>query len=699
MSRSQIEKINRSRKWNSSRNSFSFTSVRVHFREPNSLHRIARCLRQSFHFKNTMRFIGDLSGLRKKSKKKEQDELDKKSLIKIYRVFGRHYKKYWKILVVAYASLFAAIAMAVLMPWPLKLILDHLILHKPLPPIAAFLNHWLATSPQLLLLLLSASILALVLLEAVFSYVNKYWISSTGDRINADIRERVFAHLQRLSLSFHDSAKSGNLIYLLTADVKEMSRLLIDFPQDLTHHVMKFGAYFAVMLALDWRLGLIAISTVPLFYVFTRYFGAGMKKALKQKRQQEGEVASIIAENMTAMALVQAYGREETEQARFRTENRESLAAQLRALRLQRTYSRLADLLVILSTAGVLYWGGRYALSGEILPGTLVVFVAYLKEIFTYIEKFSGVFVDLAKSQVSGERLLELVENDMVMEDDPEAIPAPPLKGRIEFKNVSFAYKKGRPVLQNLNFVVAPGETVALVGHSGAGKSTLISLLLRFYDPQQGQILIDDEDIRCFTLKSLRDQITILLQDAKLFRQTVRENIAFGKIDATEKEIVNAARLAEAHDFIMQMPDGYATMMSEGGDNLSGGEKQRINIARAIIRNTPIMILDEPATGLDAQAEARVTAAIHRLTRGKTTFIIAHKFSTIANAGKILLLEEGQLAHQGAHEQLLRESAQYRELYELQFGPPRHLAASEWDDDRKNGKMKSTKTAPNLAEI
>ncbi|MGH7599378.1 MAG: ABC transporter ATP-binding protein, partial [bacterium] len=242
------------------------------------------------------------------------------------------------------------------------------------------------------------------------------------------------------------------------------------------------------------------------------------------------------------------------------------------------------------------------------------------------------------------------------------------LPGRIEFKNVSFAYnKRGKEVLKNLNFAVEPGETVALVGHSGAGKSTLVSLLLRFYDPQQGKILIDRRNIRRFTVKSLRSQITILLQDAKLFRQTVRENIAFGKVGASEEEIIEAAKLAEAHDFIMQMPEGYDTMMEEGGDNLSGGQKQRINIARAIIRNTPIVILDEPATGLDAKAEAKINAAIQRLTRDKTTFIIAHKFSTIAGADKILLLEEGQLAHQGRHEQLLCESAAYRELYELQF--------------------------------
>jgi ATP-binding cassette subfamily B protein len=286
-----------------------------------------------------------------------------------------------------------------------------------------------------------------------------------------------------------------------------------------------------------------------------------------------------------------------------------------------------------------------------------------------------------------------------VLDDEPEAIPALPFHGRIEFKNVSFAYKKGCDVLKNLSFVVEPGETVALVGHSGAGKSTLISLLLRFYDPAPaGQILIDGEDIRHFTLKSLRDQMTILLQEAKLFRQTVRENIAFGKHHASEQEIINAARLAEAHEFIRQMPAGYDTMIDEGGDNLSGGQKQRLNIARAIIRNTPIVILDEPVAGLDARTEVKVTAAIRRLTRNKTTFIIAHKFSTIVNADKILLLEDGELAHQGTHAQLLRESAPYRELYELQFGSSWDLPAVEWYGERTNGKIASEKIAASLAE-
>lgn len=389
-----------------------------------------------------------------------------------------------------------------------------------------------------------------------------------------------------------------------------------------------------------------------------------------------------------AMALVQAYGREETERARFTLGNQESLQAQLRALSLSRTFARIVEFLVALSAAGLLYFGGRYALAGDLLPGTVVVFMAYMRDIYGIFEKFSELFLGMAKSQVSGERLLELVENDMVVQDDPNAAPAPAFHGRIEFKNVSFAYKKGCAVLKNLNFIVAPGETVALVGHSGAGKSTLISLLLRFYDPQQGQILIDGHDLREITLKSLRDQVTILMQDAKLFNKTVRENIGFGKVDATDDEIIRAAKLSHAHDFIVQMPEGYDTVIEEGGENLSGGQKQRLNIARAIIRNTPILILDEPATALDAKAEANIHEALDELTHRRTTFIIAHKFSTVANADKILVLEEGKLAASGTHEELLRTNREYRELYELQQRPPLELATAAIIEESKSAVLR-----------
>jgi ABC-type multidrug transport system fused ATPase/permease subunit len=529
-----------------------------------------------------------------------------------------------------------------------------------------FLEPLLERNPNLLLIGLAASVLVITFLASMFAYVGKFLVSSTGLRLIADIRERVFAHLQRLSLSFHESSRAGNVVYLLSADAKEMKTLLVEVPQDLVHHLLVFATCAAFMLLLDWRLTLLSFAFAPVLFVVTRYFGRSVKAATSLRREREGAVASIVLENVASMALVQAYGQEQAERGRLARESRKSLDAQLRALRLKRTYSRATDLMTTLSTAAVLYVGGRFALAGDILPGTLVVFVAYLRDIAASVEKVSALFLELTKARVSAERLLELIETDLVVQDDAGAIDAPRFRGRVEFRNVSFAYGDGVPVLEDVSFVVEPGQTVALVGQSGAGKSTLISLLLRFYDPQHGQVLIDGTDIRRFTLASLRRQTTILLQDARLFSQSVRDNIAFGKPDATDDEVVLAAKRAQAHEFIAQMPGGYDSVVAEGGETLSGGQRQRINIARAIIRDTPIVILDEPGRSLDAHAEAKVNAAIRELTRDDTTFIVAHELSTVTTADRILVLDGGRLVHQGTHRQLLAESPLYRELYELQ---------------------------------
>ena len=610
----------------------------------------------------------DLKELKKLSKKKEAGKLNLKRLIRIYKVFGRHYKPYWKILLFSYICLFITIGMSALAPIPLKLIVDQVLLQKPLPENLSFLNPYLLQSSSTVLLWLAVSVVIMAVLEAVFSYLNKFYVSSTGDRINADIRERIFAHLQRLSLSFHESARRGDLVYLLTSDLSKLKTILIDFPQDFTHRVGTILTYAVLILILDWRLGLIGLAAFPFIYWIVRVFSPGLRKALKKRRKQEGEVASLIAENVKSIALIHAYGRQHTVMDRFRHENQKSLEARLTALRLQRTYSRLIDFFVIFTTAVVLYLGGKYALQGEILPGTLVLMTVYLKELYGPIEKLNRLFFDLIKSQVSGEQLLDVVENDMIQKDAPNAKPAPPLKGKVEFQNVSFSYKSGSEVLNRISFTVEPGQFVAIVGHSGAGKSTLISLLLRFYDPQEGRILIDGRDIRSYTLKSLRDQMTVVLQEARLFQQSIRDNIAFGRPEATEEEIIQAAKKAEAHDFIMNLPQGYDTIMYEGGENLSGGQQQRINIARAIIRDTPIVILDEPASSLDARTEAKIQKAIRNLAQGRTTFMIAHKLSTVTQADKILLLEKGSLVAQGTHEELLATSEAYRKLYEAQFG-------------------------------
>ena len=379
------------------------------------------------------------------------------------------------------------------------------------------------------------------------------------------------------------------------------------------------------------------------------------------------------------MALVQAYGREDLQQGRFRTENRASLESGIAALRLSKTFKRLSDLLVALGTASVAAYGGLLALAGTLSPGTLVLFMAYLRNVYRPVEKLTEMMLKVSRSQVSAKRLLELADCDMVMRDSPGAIEAQVGRGCIEFKNVNFGYRRDRPVLHDLSFVIRPGERVALVGPSGSGKTTLIGLLLRFYDPQDGSIRLDGLDLRKLTLRSLRDRISVVLQEARLLNQSVYDNIAFGKIGATREEVIRAAHLAQAHGFISRMPDGYDTLISEGGDNLSGGQKQRIHIARALVRDAPIVILDEPTTALDVRAAASVHDALRRLTERKTVLIVAHNFSTLADADRILVLNRGSLDAFGTHDELLSSSPPYRELYELQFGLPLRQAAAPSD--------------------
>jgi len=615
----------------------------------------------------------------------ERERVRYRTILRLYKVFGRYYKKHWKMLAAAYTGLLLTIVVALFTPWPLKLILDFVILKNPLPARAEFITQWFGTNEQTLLAALVLAFILLRFVDSIVSYLHKVGMLSVGEMISTDVREHVFSHLQRLSLSFHESSRSGDLVYRLTSDIRDIKGVLISVPENIVYRFVMIVTHVGLMLAIEWRLALLAFSVMPLLYYFQRRYGVGLQSATRKKRNKESDVTSIISENVTSMALVQAYGREDLQQARFESENRISMESGIDAMRISKLFKRTNDILFAAGTCGVVYLGGKLAMSGAITPGTLVLFVSYLKNLYSPAEKFANMILEIAKSQVAGERLLELVDCDMIIEDSPHAIAAPRLQGRIEFRNVGFAYQRGNEILKNVSFAVAPGETVALVGHSGAGKSTLVSLLMRFYDPRSGQVLMDGHDLREFKLKSLRDQVTILMQEAVLFNKTVRENIGFGKIDATEEDIVQAAKLAQAHDFIMEMPEGYDTMIYEGGENLSGGQKQRLNIARAIIRNTPILILDEPATALDAKAEAKIHEALDELTKGRTTFIIAHKFSTIARADKILVLEEGRIAGFGTHDELMGASREYRELYELQFGAPPAPGDNAGDDEGVRG--------------
>jgi len=620
---------------------------------------------------------------RRQSPPPERDRLSYKALFRAFKVFGNHYKDHWKKLVLAYSGMFFTILFGVLLPWPLKLILDYVILKNPLPEKAAFITAWFGANPYTLLGLLVGAFILLHVIDSFIAFFYKIAMLMVSTQMIRDIRLRVFSHMQRLSLSYRESFLAGDMVLRLISDLRNLPRVLIFAPQHVCQRVFTIATHAGLMLVLEWRLALVAFSVLPVMYYFNRRFSLRVQKASRKKRSTESNIASLVTENFSSMALIQAYGREDDQQARFNSENRESLALTLKATRFSKVYNRVTDVLMALGTGLVLYVGGGLALDNVILPGTLVLFATYLKKMYSPVDKFSGMLLDFATAQVAAERMLELIECKMVMEDAPHAVPAPPFKERLEFRNVSFSYKDGVNVLHDLNFTVAAGETVALVGHSGAGKSTVASLLLRFYDPQQGQVLLDGRDIRDCTLKSVRDQITLLMQEARLFNKTVRENIAFGKLDeASDDEVHHAARLAQAHDFIMQMPEAYGTMIARGGNNLSGGQKQRLNMARAIIRNTPIVILDEPSVALDAKAEAKTHEALAELTKDKTTFIIAHNFSTIAHADKILVLEGGRLVALGTHEQLLQTCEHYRELYAMQLTRP--VAYTPPAPERKN---------------
>jgi ATP-binding cassette subfamily B protein len=589
-------------------------------------------------------------------------------LVRIYRVFGRHYLRQWRLVSLAFLGMYLHIGSGLLAPWPVAWIIDYVLENDPLPAQLAFLERWAGGDRVLLLAPLAASVVLIALVNATAAYVHRYYSEAAGQNIVADIRGRVFDHLQRMSLSFQNSWQSGDVVLRMTDDIRDLKTVLVEFPLKALQWSSWVVGVTAFLAWKDWRLAGLAWLLVPVLIAFTVRFGAGVRKASKTKRQKESDVASIVSENVLAMSLIQAYGREATEKARFDAGNTASVEAETSAIRLSKMFKRVGDILVAIGMALVFYLACVLVLNKALAVGILVVFDHYLKKLYSPVEKLALEAVDLTRGQVSGERILELVENDMVVDDPANALPAPRFAGRIEFRDVSFGYGKGADVLTRLRFSAEPGETIALVGASGAGKSTLISLLLRFYDPRQGQVLFDGQDIRSFSLKSLREQITVVFQDPMLLRKTIRENIAFGKVGASEEEILRAAKLAEVHEFATQLERGYDTLVLERGGNLSGGQKQRISIARAILRDTPILILDEPATGLDARTEGQVREALDHLTAGRTTFVIAHNFATLRHANRILVLEAGEAAQEGTHEQLMRVSARYRRLYEVQFG-------------------------------
>jgi ATP-binding cassette subfamily B protein len=553
-------------------------------------------------------------------------------------------------------------------PWPLKITLDNVLRTQPAH---GWLNQLIlraaGTDKLSILMFAAAAVLVIAAFGAVCSYAEKRITTTVGEWVAHDLRRTLYFHIQRLSLAYHDQKRMGDLISRVTSDLDAVQGFVASGLLGALISSLTLVGMVGVMLFLNWRFTLIALSVAPVLFVVVYSYTRRIKKAAREVRKKEGEIVSVIEEVISSIRVVKAFAREDYEQRRLEEQSLEGVEMALRARSLKAKLSPLVEIIVACGTCLVLWFGARMVLAGSLREGDLIVFIWYLGKMYKPMQELSKMTDTFSKAAVGYERIKEVLETEGQVKDLPNARPAPRLKGQIEFQDVTFAYDAQRPVLNNVSFSIQPGQTAALVGPTGAGKTTIISLIPRFYDPSSGRITIDGRDVRAFTQKSLRQQISFVLQETVLFHAPVWHNIAYGKPDATRSEILRAAEQANAHEFIEKMPEGYDTIVGERGMTLSGGQRQRIAIARAIIRNTPILILDEPSSGLDAASEKLVFEALDRLMEGKTAIVIAHRLSTIQRADVIFVVDEGRIVESGRHDDLIRSGGLYAELHELQF--------------------------------
>ncbi|MEM9214821.1 MAG: ABC transporter ATP-binding protein [Cyanobacteria bacterium P01_F01_bin.150] len=590
---------------------------------------------------------------------------------RILRQFQPQIVKEKRLLSLSFLALLLETAMRLLEPWPLKFMFDRVIL----PGFSAGTD--LTASPDTfglhplsLLTVLTLSLVGVSSLRGGAAYFSTVGMAVAATHIMTAIRGQLFSHIQRLSLSFHHQHKSGDLITRVTYDIERLREVTVVAVLPLLTNWLTLVGMLGVMLWLNWELAMIALLVLPLFALSTVKMTRKIRDVARRQRKREGAMAASVAESIGAIKVVKALGLQDMLERSFSRQNRKSLRESAQAQKLRAGQERLVEVLVAIATALVLWRGVQLVLQGALTAGDLLVFTTYLKVAFKPMRQLAKYTGQIAKATASGERILDILDTVPKISDRPHAQPTPSFQGAIQFQAVYFGYDEHHGTLKDLNFHIMPGQKVALVGPSGGGKSSLVSLLMRFYDPSDGAILIDGQDIRDYTLDTLRQRFSIVLQDSVLFATTIRENIAYGCLTATQDDIETAAKLANAHDFILQLPDGYDTVLGERGATLSGGQRQRIAIARAAVRKAPILILDEPTTGLDNESDRLVTSALNRLVQGKTTFLISHNLHTAQTADHILYIEQGRILEQGSHDELLQLNARYAHLYHLQMGNP-----------------------------
>jgi ATP-binding cassette, subfamily B, bacterial len=569
----------------------------------------------------------------------------------------------------ALLQVFLSAGFNLLKPWPLQLVIDHVLGDRPVGLV------WLAGMTTGTLLVTACVGLVVVNVGAgLLELLHNYTTIVIGQRMVNDMRGALYAHLQRLSLAFHSRQKVGDLMYRITSDSFAVQTMLMNGLLPILSAVVLLGGIIAVLLPLDARLTLASLTVVPLLFALIALFNRKITAIATDVRERESHVYTLVQWAMSSVKLVQAFTKEEDEYRRFMGASRASLGATLRLYSWQTLYSAAVNGLVAAGTAFVVYIGARSVLAGTLSLGELVVFISYLAQLYAPVNQITQSWGLIAGARIGATRCFEILDTEADLKDGSKSFPPQGARGEIALRGVSFRYRPEMPVLREIDLHVAPGTRVAIVGPTGAGKSTLVGLLPRFFDPSSGEMLIDGVDARDYRLKSLRRQIAMVLQPPLVFPISVRDNIAYGRPEASDEEIERAARLARIHDLIVSLPQGYATLL-EDNSNLSEGEKQRLTIARAILRDAPILILDEPTSALDVETEALVMEGIGSLTQNRTTFTIAHRLSTVRNADVILVLRDGRILEQGPFAELMRRGGAFADLYKTQFADAKASAS------------------------
>lgn len=571
--------------------------------------------------------------------------------MKNYMRLLAYIKPYTRRLALAVVCIIMAAAANLYLPWIIKDMIDDVLMSKDM----------------VMLNLIATGILVVMFTRGVFYYGQSYLVSYVGQRVIIDVRSVLFRKFQRMPLSYYDKQQTGTVMSYITNDVAVMQSAIVDNLIELVTEGSILIGSLAMMIYLDWKLSLLTLMTIPLVGFAMKIFGRKLKRSSTVIQERVAEITSLLQESISAIRVVKSFVRESYEIKRFEEQNWRNFQAAMKNVKLSSLLTPTVEFLAAIAVTFIVWFGGYEVVNEVITAGELVAFLTYAVNLANPVKRLSRVYAAIQKAMAAADRVFAVMDLNEKITDVPGAKPLPPIKGKVEFKDITFSYKEGQPALQHISLKAEPGQMIALVGPSGSGKSTIANLIPRFYDVDSGVITIDDHDIRQVTADSLREQIGLVPQETMLFSTSVMENIRYGRLEATDEEVIEAAKAANAEEFIKELPEGYDTKLGERGLNLSGGQRQRLAIARAILKNPRVLILDEATSALDTESEKIVQDALDNLMVGRTSFVIAHRLSTIFNADQIFVVENGHLREHGTHEELLAAGGLYSNLYNIQF--------------------------------